>query len=134
MASSVISAQQSTSVWEKALDASISAVKTMWDRVQKEGRPLATKLVKAAPDYYKRAQKMLGDFTKRVEASDFGKTTKERKEFALELWKLRSAINVMALTDPAVLEQLTGVKPDMFKKMLKSFGQTEAKVKKIQGS
>jgi hypothetical protein len=130
----VAQAQQSSNLWEKAQDVSIATAKSLWNRLQKEGKPLANKLLKAAPDYYKGAQKMLSEFSKRVETSDLGKTTKEKKDFALELWKMRSAINVMALSDPQVLEQLTGIKPDMLKKMLKNFGETEAKVKKIQGS
>jgi hypothetical protein len=123
-----------SSLLDRTIDISISVAKALWDRIQKEGKPLAERLLKAAPEYYKGTQRMVNDFTKRVEKADFGKTVTQKKEFILELWRLRSAINIMSLTDPAVLEQLTGVKPELFKKMLKNFEQTEAKAKKIPGS
>ena len=102
----------------------------MWKRAEKEGRPFAEKTIKQAPNYYKGVQKSLTDFAKRVEKGDIAKTMDEKKKLITELWRMRSAINLMSLLDPQVLKQLTGVDTKKFTEMQKTLQKTESKLAK----
>ena len=118
------------SLADRAISASIAMAKTVWQRVQKEGRPLAERMLKAAPDYYKGAQGQLQDLVKRVDKAEIPKTFGEKQKLALELWKMRGAINVMALSDPEVVKSLLNYRPEAVQKMQKDLQQTETKLKK----
>lgn len=104
--------------------------KSVWSRVQKEGKPLADKMLKAAPEYYKGVQTQLQALVKRVDKADIPKTFSEKQRLALEIWNLRSAINVMSLSDPDVLKSLLNYRPEAVEKMQKDLQQTETKLKK----
>lgn len=122
--------RESPSMMDRAVSASIAVAKNIWERLQKEGRPLAEKMLKAAPEYYKGAQQQLQDFMKKVEKSDAAKSASEKQKLALELWKLRGAINVMALSDPEVVRTLLKMPPASVQKMQKDLKQTETKLRK----
>ena len=100
----------------------------MWKRAEKEGRPFAEKTIKQAPNYYKGVQKTLTEFATRVEKGDIAKTMDEKKKLITELWRMRSAINLMSLLDPQVLKQLTGVDTKKFTEMQKTLQKTESKL------
>lgn len=121
-------AQQSFS--DRVVSAGIAVAKDVWSRVQKEGRPLADKMLRAAPEYYKGAQSQLQSLVKRVDKADIPKTFSEKQQLALEIWKLRGAINVMSLSDPAVLKSLLDYRPEAVQKMQKDLQVTETKLKK----
>jgi len=121
---------ETPSLADRAISASIAMAKTVWQRVQKEGRPLAERMLKAAPDYYKGAQAQLQNLVKRVDKADIPKTFSEKQQLALELWKIRGAINVMALSDPEVVKSLLNYRPEAVQKMQKDLQQTETKLKK----
>ncbi len=115
---------------DRWVSAGIAIAKTTWEKVQKEGRPLADRMVKAAPDYYKGAQKSLQDFVKKVDKTGIPQTFSEKQRLALELWNLRGAINVMSLTDPQILKMILKIEPQTIEKMQKMLQQTEDKLKK----
>ena len=102
----------------------------MWNRAQKEGKPFAEKAIKKAPEYYKGVQKSLTDFAKRVEKGDIAKTMEEKKKLITELWRMRSAINLMSLLEPETLKQLTGIDTKKFTEMQKTLQKTESKLAK----
>lgn len=102
----------------------------MWKRAEKEGRPFAEKTIKQAPNYYKGVQKSLTDFANRVEKGDIAITIDEKKKLITELWRMRSAINLMSLLDPQVLKHLTGVDTKKFTEMQKTLQKTESKLAK----
>ncbi len=91
---------------------------------------MAERMLKAAPDYYKGAQSQLQDLVKRVDKAEIPKTFGEKQKLALELWKMRGAINVMALSDPEVVKSLLNYRPEAVQKMQKDLQQTETKLKK----
>lgn len=125
------STSQQPLTWsDRAVAASIAFAKNVWERVQKEGQPFATKMLKTAPEYYKGVQKSVQDFVKKVQTSEIPQTFSEKQQLALELWKLRGAINVMALSDPEVLKMLLNIQPAAVQKMQKDLKQTEGKLKK----
>jgi Skp family chaperone for outer membrane proteins len=127
-----IQAQQkpSPSLSDRAISTSIAVAKDLWARVQKEGKPLAERMLKSAPNYYKGAQSQLQALVKRVDKSDIPKEFSEKQRLALELWKLRGAIDVMALSDPLVVKSLLNFRPEAVQKMQKDLAQTETKLKK----
>jgi hypothetical protein len=102
----------------------------MWNRAQKEGKPFAEKTIKQAPSYYKGIQTSLTDFARRVEKGDIAKTIEDKKKLVSELWRMRSAINLMSLLDPGVLKQLTGIDTSKFSEMQKTLQKTESKLAK----
>ncbi len=130
--SGMVVAQQNPtpSLSDRAVSASIAMAKSVWSRVQKEGKPLADKMLKAAPEYYKGVQTQLQALVKRVDKADIPKTFSEKQRLALEIWKLRSAINVISLSDPDVLKSLLNYRPEAVEKMQKDLQQTETKLKK----
>lgn len=130
--SGMVAAQQNPtpSLSDRAVSASIAMAKSVWSRVQKEGKPLADKMLKAAPEYYKGVQTQLQALVRRVDKADIPKTFSEKQRLALEIWKLRSAINVMSLSDPDVLKSLLNYRPEAVEKMQKDLQQTETKLKK----
>lgn len=115
---------------DQAISASIAVAQSLLARVNREGRPLAEKMLKAAPDYYRSSQKSLQAFIKRVDQADIPTTFREKQQFILELWRLRGAINVLALSDPEVVKNLLNLEPSVVQKMQKDFRQTETKLKK----
>ena len=128
---SVQAQQTETPSWsDRAVSTSIAVAKNIYQRVQKEGKPLADRMLRAAPEYYKGAQSQLQALIKRVDKADIPKTFGEKQRMALELWKIRSAINVMALSDPEVLKTLLNYRPEAVQKMQKDLAQTETKLKK----
>jgi Skp family chaperone for outer membrane proteins len=129
LVTSSIFAQDSLS--DRAISTSIAVAKNVWAKVQKEGRPLADKMLKAAPEYYKGAQNQLQALMKRVDKSDIPRSFGEKQRMALEIWKLRGAINVMALSDPEVLKSVLSYRPEAVEKMQKDLQQTETKLKKV---
>ncbi len=131
VAGSILAQQNpSPSLSDRAISASIAFAKNLWERVQKEGRPLANRLLKAAPETYKGAQAQLQALMKRVDKADIPKTFSEKQQMALEIWKLRGAINVMSLSDPEVVKMLLNYRPEVVQKMQKDLQQTETKLKK----
>ena len=127
-----VHAQQnsSLSLTDRAISASIAVAKNIWSRVQKEGKPLAERMLKAAPEYYKGAQSQLQALVKRVEMADIPKTVSEQQKLVLELWKIRGAINILALSDPEVVKTLLNYRPEAVQRMQKDLQQTETKLKK----
>lgn len=102
----------------------------MWNRAQKEGKPFAEKAIKQAPEYYKGIRKSLTDFAKRVEKGDIAKTIEEKRKVISELWRMRSAINLMSLLDPQVLRNLTGIDTSKLTEMQKTLQKTESRLAK----
>ena len=130
VATSFAQQTESPSWSDRAVSTSISVAKGIWERVQKEGKPLAEKMLRAAPEYYKGAQTQLQALVKRVDKADIPKTFSEKQKLALELWKIRGAINVMALSDPEVVKTLLNYRPETVQKMQKDLQATETKLKK----
>ena len=128
---SALAQQNQTPSWsDRAVTAGIAVAKNVWERVQKEGRPLADRMLKAAPEYYKGAQGHLQAIIKRIDKAEIPKTFSDKQRMALEIWKIRGAINVMALSDPVVLKSLLNYQPEVVQKMQKELNQTETKLKK----
>jgi hypothetical protein len=80
-----------------------------WKRVQAEGPAAAEKLVRATPERFKRVKGQVGGLTKDVQVWAKDRKLEEKKNLALELWRVRGSLDLMALLNPDILEQLTGI-------------------------
>jgi hypothetical protein len=120
---------------EKSIDIAIESTKRLVKQIETKGKPMAEMLVKKTPEYYKSIQQSLNEVANKIQKGDYGRTLKEKKEFVLEIWKMRGAINVMALLEPDVLQKLTGVSPERFKIMKVTLNTVENRLSKanLQG-
>jgi hypothetical protein len=123
-------AEGERSLTDRAIDMGIMAAKALFDRVQTEGKPLAEKLVKAAPGYYKQTSEKIAELAKEADKIDLGKEGNEKKKLMLELWKLRTSVNVLSLLDAGVLKNVIGMDPSGITKMQKNLKVVENKVVK----
>jgi hypothetical protein len=100
---------------EMATKASVAAAKRAYQELKKHGQPMAEKLLKSAGKAYSDIPKQLQSFSKRVMAAKSIKDLGDTMGVVLELWKLRSAVDVLALANPQVVQALTGLDPDRVK-------------------
>ena len=131
-----INSSPDTNGWlEKSIDIAIESTKRLAKQIETKGKPMAEMLVKKTPEYYKSIQQSLNEVANKIQKGDYGRTIKEKKEFVLEIWKMRGAINVMALLEPDVLQKLTGVSPERFKIMKVTLNTVENRLSKanLQG-
>ena len=115
---------------ETSIDIAIESTKRLVKQIETKGKPMAEMLVKKTPEYYKSIQQSLNEVANKIQKGDYGRTLKEKKEFVLEIWKMRGAINVMALLEPDVLQKLTGVSPERFKIMKVTLNTVENRLRK----
>jgi hypothetical protein len=80
-----------------------------WKRVQSEGPAAAERLVRAAPERFKKVKGRVGELTKLTQQWTEERKLEEKKNLALELWRVRGSLDLMSLLNPDVLEQLTGI-------------------------
>lgn len=117
---------------ERGVDIAIKGAKIAWSEIEKRGKPYAQELVSATPKYYASAQKSLEKFAKKVQKGELGESMLEKKRILLELWNLRSSINVLSLLNPQTLKQLTGYEVPELEKMQVMLKDTETRLKKVQ--
>ncbi len=86
-----------------------SWVQGAWTTVQKQGKPAAEKLVRDFPERFKAIPKRMAEIHKRYGTSVTDMKLEERKAMLQELWRVRQSLNMMALLDSGMLEQLTGI-------------------------
>lgn len=120
-------AQQSFA--ERALQFGIDKAKEAVTAIQKEGKPLAEKMLKSAPEYYKGAKEQVSDFAKRVQNQKLPKEWIDKQKIILELWRLRGAVNVLALSDPSILRSF-GIEPKLANSLATTLATTERLLKK----
>lgn len=80
-----------------------------WKRVQAEGPAAAERLVRATPERFKKVKGRVAELSKLTREWADEKKLEEKKNLALELWRVRGSLDLMALLNPDVLEQLTGI-------------------------
>lgn len=122
---------QQQSWTERAYETAITGARRVYERVIKEGKPLAEAMMKNSPRYYQSLESSILAFAKKVERGVANLDIADKQRLVLELWRLRTAINVMALADPEVLRSVTGIDLQKFQIIKRDFGKTEAKVKKL---
>jgi len=80
-----------------------------WKMVQKKGRPAAEQFVRQWPKRFQAVKKEVADLSKTVHDKVAAMDLEQKKNIALELWRVRKSLDLMALLDPNVLHSLTGL-------------------------
>lgn len=118
-------------MWDQGVDVSIKAVKQGYEVLQKQGRPMAENILKATPGAFKTLQDNLNQVIKKVGPELKPSSLQQKKELLLELWRLRSAIDVAALADPQLLKMTTGIDLNQLTGMQKKYQVVVARAKKL---
>ncbi len=94
---------------ESVVDTGVGWLKSAWTRAKKEGRPAAERAIRQFPERFKDVPKQVTTMRKQLDRRVKDLKLDERKELLTELWRIRHCLNLMALLDSGVLEQLTGI-------------------------
>jgi hypothetical protein len=97
------------------LEQGASWIQGAWTSVQKQGKPAAEKVVREFPERFKAIPKRAAELHKRYSKSVADLKLEERKAMIQELWRVRQSLNLMALLDAGVLEQVTGIDSKILK-------------------
>jgi hypothetical protein len=87
----------------------MSWVSGAWKTVQEKGRPAAEGFVRQWPKRFQAVKKEVADLNKTVHDKVASMDLEGKKNVALELWRVRKSLDLMALLDPNVLHSLTGL-------------------------
>jgi hypothetical protein len=101
-----------------------------WVSAQKQGRPAAEAVIREFPERFRAMPKRAAELQKRYGKTLASLKLEEKKSMLLELWRIRQGLNLMALIDSGLLEQLTGIDS----KLLRSAQQQVATLTRRAGT
>jgi hypothetical protein len=104
------------------LEQGASWLQSAWTTVQKQGKPAAEKVVREFPERFKGLPKRTAELQKRFSKSIGNLKLEEKRAMLQELWRIRQGLNLMALVDSGLLEQLTGIDTKMLKAAQQQIG------------
>lgn len=108
-------------------------VQGAWKTVQEKGRPAAEQFVRQWPKRFQSVKKEVADLGKTVHDKVAAMDLEQKKNVALELWRVRKSLDMMALLDPSVLHSLTGLDvaavESMEKQVQSMIGVVQAQIK-----
>ena len=81
-------------------------VKSSWATAQKEGKVAADRFVRQFPEKFKNVPKDAKNFMARWEKQIAALDLDDRKRLALELWRIRGSLNLLALASPSTLRMI----------------------------
>jgi len=110
LATAVLSLAQTSPAAKPAQDSGfMSWVHDAWKTVQEQGRPAAEQLVKEFPKRFQDVKKQVGDLSKRTREKIIAMDLEQKKNLAIELWRMRKSLDLLTLLRPEVLQSLTGL-------------------------
>ena len=86
-----------------------------WTTVQKQGKHAAEKAIREYPQKFKALPNRASELHKQFSKNVANLKLEEKKAMLQELWRIRQGLNLMALIDTGVLEQLTGIDGKLLK-------------------
>ncbi len=81
-------------------------VKSSWATAQKEGKVAADRFIRQFPEKFKDVPKDAKNFMVRWEKQIAALDLEDRKRLALELWRIRGSLNLLALASPSTLRMI----------------------------
>lgn len=90
-------------------DQGTAFLKSAWKRVEQEGPKAAEAAIRSAPERFKQVKTQVTGLQTQVQRWAKEKKLEERKNLALELWRIRGSLDLMALLEPEMLHRLTGI-------------------------
>ncbi len=109
-------------------NAFMSWVHDAWKTVQDQGRPAAARIVKQWPQRFRAVKQTVADLTKTVHDRIAAMDLEQKRQVALELWRVRKSLDLMTLLEPDVLHSLTGLDTTGLASLEKQVGSLSAVV------
>lgn len=110
LASAAVAGAQGSS-W----DAIVSTAKTAWQKTVDAGRPLAQRIAKEAPERFTLARKQAERLVRQAQRYGATGDLERKRDLAIELWRVRGSLDLMALLDPQTLKMLGVDVPNLAK-------------------
>jgi len=115
-----------------ALEQGAAFFRSAWGRVQKEGPVAAERIVRANEARFRDLRARAVKLTKTAEQFVDMKSLEERKMLLTQLWQLRGSLNLVALLEPTVMQQLTGLDPATVKALLATVTKATASLQSLK--
>lgn len=87
----------------------MSWVHGAWKTVQEQGRPAVERMAKEWPQRFRAIKQQVADLTKTIHERITAMDLAQKRDMALELWRVRRSLDMMTLLKPDVLHSLTGL-------------------------
>ena len=87
----------------------MSWVHDAWKTVQDQGKPAAERFVRQWPKRFQDVKKQVGELSKRTHDRVTEMDLEQKKNLAIELWRMRKSLDLLTLLSPEVLHSLTGL-------------------------
>ncbi|MDR3690219.1 MAG: hypothetical protein P4L46_12620 [Fimbriimonas sp.] len=84
-------------------------VHSAWEKVQREGRPAAEKVVRQWPKRFQDVKSTCTELNKRARTTIDRMDLEQKKNMLVEIWRVRKSLDLMTLLKPEVLQSLTGM-------------------------
>lgn len=111
------SGQKESGLGLPSASAATSWIQNQWAKVQREGKPVAERIVREAPEQFQKIKQTAPSLMKRIEIWSRQGTPEQRAQLLGELWRLRGSLDLMALLEPETLENLTGIDAKLLKEL-----------------
>ena len=112
------------------VETGMSWLRSAWSSVEKQGRPAAEKAIKEMPKFFSGLPKRVTQMTDKAAKVYKDMKLEDKKAFVLELWRVRQSLNLMALLDPEVLQNLTGIDAKVLKTAMDTANKLYAQLTK----
>lgn len=96
-------------------DSVVATAKSVWKKTVDAGRPLAMRIARETPERFRLAKKQAFDLVKRAQKYAAGMDLDQKRALAVELWRVRGSLDLMALLDPQTLKMFGIDVPDLNK-------------------
>ena len=91
----------------------VATARVAWKRTVEAGRPLAERVAREAPQRFRLAQRQAMGLVAQAQRYATSGDVEKKKELAVELWRVRGSLDLMALLDPQTLKTLGIDVPDL---------------------
>jgi hypothetical protein len=95
---------------------------------KKDLRTSADRIAKTYQTELKAIPKQVKDMATQADNKLKGLAWREKLNLALELWRIRSSLDLLTLVSPDVLSAITGLKTLDFNRLVASFGRIESRI------
>ena len=102
-------AQAQLPSWDKV----VATAKGAWAKTVEAGKPLAERIAREAPERFKLAEKQAMALVARAERYAKSGDLETKRALALELWRVRGSLDLMAMLNPETLRLLGIDVPDL---------------------
>lgn len=94
---------------QKTMDQGAGMLRQAWKQVQEKGPAAAEQVIRQAPQQFKEIRVQTDRAVAQVNRWAKEKRLDERKNLALELWRIRGSLDLMALLESDILHEITGI-------------------------